>query len=372
MTTKTILHIIDTTGPGGAETVFIQLADMLRTRGWRSIVVIRGPGWVQEELERRGLNPIVIPCRGSFAVKFLQSLVRLIKKEKVDVIQSHLLGSNVYSAIAGLLTHVPVVATYHGMVDVNPNERFRWLKYKAMEKGIQRYVAVSERLLKNIQERGLLDIQRSSVIYNGVDMTKYQRLGDQGLREQLALSDNTVLIGSLGNVRPAKDYANLIAAGARVIKERPHVHFVIAGHQKPSLMRKLEEQMRALGVTEHFHFLGFCQNCAEFLGQVDAFVLSSSSEGFSIATIEAMATSLPVVVTQCGGPEEIVVHEQNGLMVPPSAPRALAEALLRILSDTALAQRLAAAGMQTAKARFSLDEMLQGYENLYNGVIRKS
>lgn len=370
MTTKTILHIIDTTGPGGAETVFIQLADMLRTRGWRSLVVIRGPGWVQEELERRGLRPIIIPSRGSFAFKFLKSLIRLIKKEKVDVIQSHLLGSNVYSAIAGLFTRVPVVATYHGMVDVDPNERFRWLKHKAMEKGIQRYVAVSQRLLQNIQSRGLLDIQRSSVIYNGVDVSRYGRTDKKALRGDLQLNDDALFIGSLGNIRPAKDYPNLIAAGAMLIKALPTVHFVIAGHQKPSLMTQLDAQMQALGVSNHFHFLGFCQDCAEFLGQVDVFALSSSSEGFSIATIEAMATGLPVVVTQCGGPEEIVIPEENGLMVAPGDPHALSEALKRVISDNALAQQLAIAGRDTAKTRFSLEEMLTGYEKLYNDVIR--
>jgi len=369
MPTKTILHIIDTTGPGGAETVFIQLADLLRSRGWKSVVVIRGPGWVQEELERRGINAHVIPAKGSFAVKFLMRLVRLVKAEKVDVIQSHLLGSNVYAAIAGLISATPVVATYHGMVDVNPNERFRWLKHTAMAKGIKRYVAVSDRLMANIHEQGLLDPARSVVVYNGVAMERYGKNDLQTLRKQLGLNANAVLVGSLGNVRPAKDYPNLIAAGALLLKTHPTLHFVIAGHKKPSLMAKLEQQMADLGVSEHFHFLGFCQDCAEFLGQMDYFALSSSSEGFSIATIEAMATTLPVVVTQCGGPEEIVTNGVSGVIVEKQNPEALAAGLQALLANNELVEQYSQAGYRHVQQTFSMDRMLSAYEALYNQVM---
>jgi len=145
-----ILHLIDTTGPGGAETVFIQLADKMRDKGFDSIVVIPGPGWVCDELVRRGLKPYVIPAKGGFAFGFLYQLVKLIKKHRVKLIQSHLLGSNVYAAMAGLITGVPVVATYHGMVDVSPNERFRSLKNRVMHWGIKHYVAVSQQLMDSI------------------------------------------------------------------------------------------------------------------------------------------------------------------------------------------------------------------------------
>ena len=171
---STILHLIDTTGPGGAEMVFIQLADKMRERGFKSIVVIQGPGWVHDELIRRGVEPYVMPAKGSFAFGFLYQLVRLIKKHRVGLIQSHLLGSNVYAAMAGLLTGVPVVATYHGMVDVSPDERFKLLKKKAMQWGIKHYVAVSQRLLENIREQKLLDINKASVIYNGVDLARFE------------------------------------------------------------------------------------------------------------------------------------------------------------------------------------------------------
>ena len=89
---KTILHVIDTTGPGGAETIFIDLASRLPADRYRPVVLIRGKGWVYEELQRRGIEPVMMDAKGSFNWRFLKNLVALIRREKIDLVQPHLLG----------------------------------------------------------------------------------------------------------------------------------------------------------------------------------------------------------------------------------------------------------------------------------------
>ncbi len=367
---KTILHLIDTTGPGGAETIFIQLADKLREHGYSSVVVISGKGWVEEELKRRGLQPYIIPAKGSFAIGLLSQLVQLVKKHRVDIIQSHLLGSNVYAAMVGLLTRTPVVATYHGMVDVNPNERFKWLKNKMMRWGINRYVAVSQGLLKNIQERGLLDPNKACVIYNGVELERYNKASTSDLREELSLAKNAILVGSLGNIRPAKAYHVLIESAKGLIEKYPHLNFVIAGHKKPSLMNELQIQLEESGLQSHFHFIGFCNDTAGFLLQMDLFALSSSSEGFSIATIEAMAAKLPAVVTRCGGPEEIISPEKTGLMVEPNDAKALAQGITRLIESPELCNSLASQAYKHVEQNFTMQAMLKGYQSEYQKLLK--
>lgn len=366
---KTVLHLIDTTGPGGAETVFIQLADRLRARGYRSIVVIRGPGWVNDELRRRDLNPILMDAKGSFALGFLLRLIRLAKREKVDLIQSHLLGSNVYAAMLGLIIRRPVVATYHGMVDVNPNERFRRLKQQVMRSGIRRYVAVSQSLAAAIQKQGLLEAGKSCVVYNGVDPDAFSGHSQQELRQKLGLDEKVKLWGCLGNVRPAKAYDVLIDAMALIQDDNPAVHVVVAGHQRPSLMAQLKQRMDTLGIGHRVHFIGFADDTAAFLRQLDYFVLPSRSEGFSIATIEAMMAGLPIVATRCGGPEEILSHTHTGWLVEAENPRALAEAMMRLSRDEALAHRLASAGQQHARASFGMEAMVSSYQQIYAELL---
>ncbi|MCW8193279.1 glycosyltransferase family 4 protein [Proteobacteria bacterium 005FR1] len=366
---KTVLHMIDTTGPGGAETVFIQLADLLRSKGYRSLVVIRGPGWVKDELERRGLHPIVLDAKGSFAAGFLIQLIRLAKQEKVELIQSHLLGSNVYAAMLGACIRRPVVATYHGMVDVNPDERFRFLKHRAMQMGISRYVAVSHSLAEQIRQKDLLDPAKTRIIYNGVDSSRYARDPEcDDLRKKLGLSSQDVLVGSLGNVRPAKAYDVLIDAARIVGKARANIHFVIAGHKRPALMEKLQEQMKAKGVEAKVHFIGFVDDSARFLSQLDFFLLSSRSEGFSIATIEAMMTGLPVVVTRCGGPEEIVDHGRTGWIAEAENPQSLAEGLLQLLDHPGLAAQIATEGEMHARRTFGVEAMVNQYLRVYQAL----
>lgn len=367
---KTLLHVIDTTGPGGAETVFIELADRLRGRGYRCLPVIRGPGWVHDELLRRGLTPrVLLPAKGSFNLAFLAALVGLIRRERVDLIQSHLLGSNVYCGLAGWLTRRPVVATFHGMVDIHPQERRRGLKLWVMERGIRRFVTVSRSLASRVQKEGLLNPALTTVIYNGIDVARYRQPRHRKLIRELGLPDDAILVGSLGNVRPAKAYDVLIRAAARLAPRHPRLHFLIAGHIKPALMTELEALMAEEQVADRVHFIGYRDDSAAFLAGLDLFLLSSTSEGFSISTIEAMAAGLPVLATRCGGPEEILRDGESGLMVPPGDPQALAQGLERLLSDEPLRQRLAEAAREDAAARFDIQTMVDAYQAIYDAVL---
>jgi glycosyltransferase involved in cell wall biosynthesis len=366
----TVLHLIDTTGPGGAETIFVQLADKMREHGWNTLVVIRGEGWVNDELLKRGLTPIILEAKGSFNVSFLWALIKLVRKHKVALIHSHLLGSNVYAALVGLLTFCPVVATYHGMVDISPNERFKTIKHWAMRWGIKRYVSVSKSLAASIFEKGLLAPQKTSVIYNGIDTSLYGKSESNIIRRQLGLSDDAVLVGSLGNIRPAKAYNILIEAVPQVLAEYPNVHFVIAGDPKKSLMAVLQQRVNELGIEKNIHFIGFQNDCAAMLAQMELFLLSSSSEGFSISTIEAMATGLPVIATKCGGPEEIITHQKNGWLIEKGCAEAIAEGVKYLLAHKQKRETLAKEGLRHVNSVFSSQNMMSSYNSVYESVAR--
>ncbi|HET8709924.1 MAG TPA: glycosyltransferase [Spongiibacteraceae bacterium] len=369
MAEKTILHVIDSTEPGGAETVFVQLADELRHHGYRSIVVVSGEGWVTEELRRRNLEPRIIDAKGAFNLALVRGLLKIVREEQVDLIQSHLLGSNVYCALVGLIARRPVVATFHGMVDVSPDERLRWLKFQIMNAGVSRFVAVSQRLSDAIQREGLLNPRKTTIIYNGVDFSRYGRTASTDLRDRLSLDESCILIGSLGNLHPAKGYDDLIKAARLVVDAHPEVHFVIAGDIKPHLIGDLEALMKELSVEANVHFIGFVDDSAAFLGQLDMFLLTSTSEGFSIATVEAMATGLPCVVTRCGGPEEIVTDNVDALMVDPAEPTAIVEGVMRALALPDRGLGLSKCARESVFKRFSLDEMFARYTELYTALF---
>ena len=371
---KTILHIIDTTGPGGAETVFIDLATKLPKERYRPVIVIRAKGWVFDELCRRGFTPILLDAKGSFNWRYLLALRKIIKRERVDLIQSHLLGSNVYCALAGLLTSKPVITTFHGAVDVSETERFMAIKFALINKGAARIVAVSENLRDEIARRTPLNTNKTDVIYNGIDTVAFEREKSDALRHQFGWQEDDIIIGSLGNIRPAKAYDVLLRAAAILENQKYACRFVIAGQGeskgKPGrLYKELLELRDSLNLQEHVKFIGFVDDPADFLSKVDLFLLPSSSEGFSISTIQAMASSLPVIATRSGGPEEILTHQENGWLVEKDDPAAIAEAI-SILSDDPERRALLS---NNAKAKvdksFGLAAMLGAYQTLYSALL---
>lgn len=364
-----ILHIIDTTGPGGAETVYIELADKIRNEGMHSIAIVRGEGWVQQELLKRGIETVVVETRGAFNIKLLIALRAIVKQKRIDLIQSHLLGANVYAALVGWISRTPVVGTFHGMVDLSPKERFRRIKLWLMNRGLKASVCVSSALADYVADNQLLNRKRNHIIYNGVDIPRYQRESSQQLKSDLNLGDNTILLGCLGNIRPAKNYVLMIDALALLHAQYPDLHVVIGGDPKPRLMEKLNSQINAHKLAQHVHFLGHISDSAAYLAELDIFVLCSTSEGFSIATVEAMASRLPVVATRCGGPEEIITHGQDGLLVANNQADQLAQAISELIDDAELSFNLAEKAVSTASTRFSLDNMIEKYLSLYQAYL---
>ncbi|MDR7088670.1 glycosyltransferase family 4 protein [Cellvibrio fibrivorans] len=363
----TIIHAIDTTGPGGAETVFLDIAQQLQLENYDNLAIIKGPGWVEAQLKQRSIRYHILKPYGFFAIPYYWQLYKLLKRENAALVHAHLLGSTLTYSILCLFMRIPLIATLHGRVDINPNERFVAIKQKIMRMGVSQLIAVSRDLAQYIQARGLFSANAIAVIYNGVEQQRYHTKMTGRLRSELNIPADAILIGSLGNIRPAKNYQALIDAVAEL--KNPKLHFVIAGHQKKDLMEQLNEQMHRLGVTAQMHFIGFYDNTPEFLAQMDLFVLSSSSEGFSIATIEAMASHLPVIATRCGGPEEILTHNSTGYLVPVNSPVELAAAIKYLLSNPGEAARLARAGYEHMCNTFSLSVMLSAYKKHYSKLL---
>lgn len=364
---KTILHIIDTTGPGGAETVFIDLASRLPKDKYRSVVVIRGKGWVYDELCRHSIEPILLDARGSFNLKYLLGLRRIIRDEKVDVIQSHLLGACVYSSLAGLLTGTPVIATFHGEVDIGEDERFKALKFGAINLGAKNVIAVTDSLRDDLLNRTSLAQKKIKIIYNGVDTAKFIRPRSSAIREKFGWHKDELIIGSLGNIRSAKGYDILLQTAALLQNSNKSFRFVIAGgaKEKDKLLIKLMAKREELALEDKVHFLGFIDDPAEFLASIDFFLSSSISEGLPLSAIQAMVAELPMIVTRCGGYEGLISDHENGMLVKVSDPQALADTIDRVANDAALQSKIASNAKRYAMSTFDVQVMLDAYQSVY-------
>ncbi len=363
-----ILHTIDTTGPGGAETVFVNLVKGLDRQEFEPVVAIRGPGWVCDELGKNGIAPLFIDSKGSFSVGYLKELVGIIRSRRIDIVQSHLLGSNLYCSLAGMICGVPVVSTFHGFVDMHARERFSWLKSAIVNLGSARLVFVSDRLKAFYLDQGFW-ARKAITIYNGIDTSLFRPRRDDSIRRKLGIGPENILVGAVGNIRPSKGYEYLLEAAKLVVNRHPQFRFIVAGEGSGRLLDSLKEQRQNLGLKNHFFFVGFEPDVSRFMNNLDVFVLSSVSEGFSISTIEAMACGVPVIATRSGGPEEIVQHLDNGILVDARCPDRLAESFIALQEDESLRQRFIVNGVESVRNKYSAAAAIKGYLNQYRQLL---
>ncbi len=364
--TGTVLHVIDTGGPGGAETIFSNLVIGLEKHGWSSVPVVPVRDWLWDELESHSIKPVHLPGRGAFDLSYLRRLASLARRYEADLIQTHLFSSAVYGTIAAALNGVPAVCTHHGQTDIATSGSYRQVKFRIVRRSQNQHVFVSNDLRQRFAGEKILNGRNSRVIHNGIDCGVFRPQRDQTLRTELGLNSEDILIGAVGNLRRPKDYPTFLRAASELARQSPRYHFVIAGADDEPLRGELLALIAELGLQNRFRLLGFRPDVTRVFNALDVYVLSSSTEGFSLTTVQAMASGLPVVATRCGGPEEIVVHNETGVLVPIRAPAELAKAVEMVLADDKRRAALGVAGRARAVKEFSIEAMVSAYASLYS------
>jgi len=364
-----VVHLIDTGGPGGAETVYHQLVTRLEPSRWRSVAAVPSRDWLFDSLRDSGVEPRIVAMRGSFDLSYLRTLARLL--DGAALVHSHLLTTSLYGALAARWNGIPAICTFHGLADIQGDPRVP-LKFRLIRHlGKAHIVFVSESLRRTFLSMVPLDERRTSVIPNGIDTSRFRPGRDARLRRELGAAEDDILVGAVGNVRPSKAYDVLLRAAAmlRDSSARP-LRFVIVGQGDGELYDRLQRLRAELRLETVVRFAGFRSDIPDVMRNLDVYVSSSSAEGFSLTTVEAMASGVPVIATRSGGPEEIIEDGVNGLLVPPNSPGELARAIRSLADDASLQQRLRAAALETVRRRYTVETMVRRYEQLYEACLR--
>lgn len=369
---RTVVHVINTGGPGGAETVCVNLMTHADRARWRPVAVVPDRGWIYRALVDAGVETHVLGHRTYADLPgYLISLARIVRGARASVVHSHLFGPSFVASLLGVVQRVAVVGTIHGEGDLDPNERFRRAKFAVINHGAARLVFVSEALRAHFLATGLLREDMTTVIPNGVDVARYGASADPGVRRALGAGPDDFLVGAVGNYRAAKGHDVLLRAAAIVRARGGGCRFVVVGHGNPEVEAELHRLRRELHLDDAFTLSGFREDVPAVMAALDVYALTSRSEGFSISTVEAMASSRPVVATRCGGPEYILEDGRTGLLVENGSPDAVADALERLRGDAGLRARLGAAARRSAEARFGVEPQVRAYEATYDDAVAR-
>lgn len=342
------------------------MVTLCQERGKSACVASLREGWMCDRVSEFGVESVVIPYSMRSDALLVLRIARLIGKIRPDVVHCHCFLMNILGALGASLAGVPSIGTVHGAI-YDFDTGLRRLAYRTAGKLHYRIVTVSRYLSDELHKRTGVPLGKIEVIYNGVPTNDLVRKDNAYVRFENGIGDGDVLVGSVGMLRPEKGHSDLIEALALARKVIPGMKLLIVGDGKckDELCRRAE--MCRLNGAVRFAPSG--SNILSMLGAMDIFALPSHTEGLSIATIEAMSCGRPVVVTDCGGPTEIVSHGVTGLVVPPCDPQAMANALVRLARDSGLRTCLAANGRARAREAFSVERMLKRYEALYEEAV---
>jgi len=353
---------------GGAERQLMLLAKGLRGRGWRvSVVALSGTGGdAAAELAGAGIAFLSLEMRKGLAdPRGWLRFHRWLKQEKPGVVHAHLPHAAWMARWSRLATPVRVVVdTLHSS---STGTGVRRMGYRLSDWLSNEVTAVSHAVAAAHLAAEMA--AKITVIPNGVDMDAWRpdAAARAAVRGELAI-ENEFLWFAAGRLEPVKDYPTLLAAMAQLPST---ARLVIAG------TGPLEEQLRGLAsqlcLQSRVRFLGFEQDVRRWMQAADGFVLSSRWEGLPMALLEAAACALPAVATDVTGTREVIVHGGTGWLAAQGDPRALAEAMTRLMHTSLDGRKtIGEQARQRAFDSFSLELALTRWEALYSDLLQRN
>lgn len=359
-----ICHLITELAPAGAERALYELVVRLdRARFDVQVVSLRG-GAVVDWLVRQGIRTTVLGVRGKWDVLKLFRLVKLLRAERIDILHTHLfhadLAGRVGAYLAGTRCVIHTVQTAEGRF--RPWQ-FAWARLTADM--CKRIVIVSPSARDHHARRSGLANRRYTVIPNAIDPSAYSRDQDarRRLRKQWGIADEEILVVFVGRLSEEKGLETLLGAMRELSDCENAPKLVIAGDGPKRPM--VEQFIASEPAGKRIRLLGFTNDVRGVLSAADIFAIPSRWEGLSLAAVEAMAASLPVIASRVPGLRDVVVPGQTGLLIDKGDAAAMGGAIARLSYDAGLRDRLGLAGLDRVTKHFNIRSTVAAHEKLY-------
>ena len=349
---------------GGQNQVLVTVLG-LRALGHRTVLVAHPTGELRRRAEE-GLDLIPLAPRAEMDLAAAWRLSRVLKQLKPDIVHAHDPHGVAMASIALSMSTLPklprLVASRRVDFHMRQSALSRW-KYRQVDC----FICASEAIREIVVSDGI-PRSRTVTVHEGIDLGRVAAAPRAELHKELWLPHDAPLVGNVAALVPHKGQRHLVDAAALVLPKHPDARFIIAGEGESRA--QLEHQIRQHHLEKHVILAGFRPDILSLHKAFDLFVMSSVTEGLGTSILDAMACGKPVVGTTAGGIPEVVVDEETGLLVPPRHPEPLAAAIIRLLSDQSLRERMGLAGLARVRERFSAETMVGNTLTVYQHVAR--
>ncbi len=315
------------------------------------------------------------PIRPVRDLRALFEIVGILKRERIDLLHTHNSKTGWLGRLAGKIAGTPVVIhTVHGFAFHAAERPWRRVLFKKLERlaapWADHTIFISQPMIDWAREEGILQEQRYSRIYSGIDLERFQPVPGEklaSLRRELGLNEDDRVIGFVSKLWEGKGHTVALEAMTHVVAAVPRAKLLLVGDGP--LEEKLRARSRELNLKDSVVFAGFRNDIAEVFGLCDIAVLPSLFEGMGRVLLEAGACGKPVVASGVGGIPEVVAHEETGLLVPPEDPVALFGDMVRLLRDASLVRKMGEAGRRRIGELFSADTMVKQISAVYEACL---
>ena len=358
----------------GAEFILLTILEKLDRSRIEPVAVCPQQGGLSDRFVSMGIPVASIPEIGArftvrpdrllaYAFSCLRTARELrdeVVRRRPDAIHANSIRAGIVAYLATFGLQIPVTWHLQDELPVHPISTL--IRIVALSSRRNRFMAASAATLHSFKGRLLsffASRNESSVVHNGVDMSRFSSDGERGeqIRAELGIARDEMVFGMIGQITPRKGQAGMVEAFAAVQNQVPNSRLLIAGRPMfngdAEYLEEVKELVTWHGLEDKVVFLGQRSDIPDVLKAIDTLVINSRSEALVVVAIEAMASGTPVIATDVGGTRELVTHLEDGWLIPFGDQACLEEALVRVANNPGLRLDFARKAFRKVKKGFS-------------------
>lgn len=381
-----ILHVIESLRMGGAEMALLQYIQALGREDFCHYIYSFGAdGPMRKKIEALGLkvnfgvrmSTIKNPIKFGFRLWLLvKDLFLFSKANNIHIIQSHLGQPNQLAVLVGKLSGIPTFPTVHS-TNAFIDERKLWVVQTHIIKLVNaiiyrladKVITVSPEIKKIIKNRFGLEDSRVVVLKNGIIEPGSSK--ESPIQNEFIDKEKSLKIVAVGRLVPMKCFDTLIKAVAEIVQQGFYdLSVFIIGEGEERL--QLEKMICDLGIGEYIKLLGVRDDVIEIMRGSDIFVIPSSYEGLSVAMIEAMSCSLPVIASEVPGLKDCICQGGNGILFQVGNYNELAQSILLLANDKKMKEKLSAGARASFEKEYDMRKNIKSLNFLFHEYSEKS
>ena len=376
-----LLHLVQGLKVGGAEVLLLHYIKALGIDNYLHYIYCFGNnGHIRKKLEDLGVpvvfgpkrKSIINPVKFSISIMFLfKDLLRFIKKQDIQIIQSHLGHANHLGVAVAMLANIPAFPTVHSTMAFIDRRRYwdpRIYFYRALNNIVYRsavkIIAVSQEVKEIIRKEYRLSESNVVVLKNGIIFENSDKI-PANIKFEFKLSRNCQVLIGVGSLTYQKGFEVLIRAVDELVKQGfDNLFVLIAGEGVER--DHLEDLIKSLSLSTYIKLTGLRHDIIELMQASDIFVMPSRYEGLSIAMIEAMACALPIVASDAPGLSDYIIYNQNGFLFPIGDHQEMALCIYKLLQDNELKNRLAKGSRESFENEYDMSRNIKSVNILFH------